>query len=549
MKNTEKGYMPKKITSIREMLELARKEAGDKVAYKYKGKHDEIISVTFDTFYNQTQWLGAAICERGFGTSHIACVGENSYPWIVTYLTALQSGGVFLPVDKELPTAEMLHVLTAGEADIIFYDAKREPWLMEHREELSRIKLFIGFDRTVDEGDFISFDSFMEYGKTLDQSTFKALKSDEHDLKMLVYTSGTTGVAKGVMLTEHNLVSCVYYGLQVSTIYDVGLSVLPYHHTYEAVCDILVAIHYHATLCINDSIKNVRKNLDLFKPEYVYLVPAFVEAFYNNIMKNIKKSGKEEIVKKGIKISNALRKVGIDRRRELFKDIHSAFGGKLQRIVCGGAPIRPDIANFFTDIGILLSNGYGITECSPLVCVNKISKNDSRTVGYRLPCLEWRIDNPTEEGIGEICIKGDNVMKGYYNDPEKTAEVLKDGWFYTGDYGMITPKDQLIITGRKKNIIVLTNGKNIYPEELEEYIQNIDYVTEVIVKAIKNAHGGETGLMAEIYAAEPHKEDVVLADVKEALKELPAYKQVSKIVLRDEPFEKNSSNKIKRKYD
>lgn len=549
-KNIEKGYMPKKFSSIREMMELARAEAGDKIAYKYKGKDDEIVSVTYDAFYNKTQALGAAICELGFGTSHIACVGENSYNWIVTYLTALQSGGVFLPVDKELPTAEMMHVLTAGEADIIFYDAKREPWLMEHRAELPRIKYFIGFDRTVDEGEFLSFNKFVEHGKTLDTAEFKAMTRDEHDLKMLVYTSGTTGVAKGVMLTEHNLVSCIYYGLQVSVIDEVGLSVLPYHHTYEAVCGILVGIHYHATVCINDSIKNVRKNLELFKPQYVFLVPAFVEAFYNNIMKNIKKSGKEKTLARGIKISNALRKIGIDRRRELFKDIHSAFGGELKRIICGGAPIRPEMADFFTDIGILLSNGYGITECSPLVCVNKISKNDSRTVGNRLPCLEWRIDNPTEEGIGEICVKGDNVMKGYYNAPEKTAEVMKDGWFYTGDYGMLTPDDRLMITGRKKNIIILANGKNIYPEELEEYIQGIDYVSEVIVKAIKNENGTEIGLMAEIYPVEPQADTAkVLADVKEALKELPTYKHISKVVLRDEPFVKNSSNKIKRQYD
>lgn len=548
IEKAEKTYKPKKFGSIREMMELARTEAGDKIAYKFGGSDDEIVSVTYEAFDNRTKQLGAALCELGYGKSHIACIGENSYNWIVTYLTVLQSAGVYVPVDKELPTPEMLHVLCDSEAEVIFYDGKRENWLHENREALKNVKLFVGFDRSEDDekGEFVSFKKLIEHGKTLDATEFKSLENDEYDLKMLVYTSGTTGVAKGVMLSEHNLCASVYNGLCISVPGNVGLSVLPYNHTYEAVCDILVGIHYHNTLCINDSIKNVRKNLMTFKPDFVYLVPAFVEAFYNSIMKNVKKSGKEKKIKTGIKLSNALRKIGIDRRFDLFKDIHEAFGGNLRRIVCGGAPIRAEVADFFTDIGIALSNGYGITECSPLVCVNKISKNDSRTVGFRLPCLEWRIDEPNEEGIGEICIKGDVVMLGYYHNPEKTAEVLKDGWFYTGDYGKITPDDKLMITGRKKNIIILANGKNIYPEEIEDYIQGIEYVSEVIVRGIKNEHGEEVGLMAEIYPSEQVDPDNVVADVKEALKDLPGYKHISKIVIRSEPFAKTTTNKIKR---
>ncbi|MBQ8208252.1 MAG: AMP-binding protein [Clostridia bacterium] len=541
-------YIPKKIGSIREMMELARDEAGDKIAYKFKGEDDAIISITYEAFYNKTQWLGAAICDLGLGSSHIACVGENSYNWIVVYLTALQSAGVFLPVDKDLPSAEMLHVLTAGKADILFYDEKKEEWLKEHRADLPNIKYFVGFDRAEDEGEFLSFSKLVKKGKTLDLSEFRSAERDENEMKMLVYTSGTTGVAKGVMLTEHNLVSMVYYGLMTSHMYEVGLSVLPYHHTYESVVDVLAGIHYHSTLCINDSIKNVRKNLDIFKPEFIYLVPAFAEAFYNNVMKNIKRSGKEKTLKRGIALSKSLLKIGIDRRSELFADIHKAFGGNLKRIGCGGAPIRPEIADFFNDIGIVFSNGYGITECSPLVSLTTLKVNKPHTAGVRIPCLECRIDNPDEDGIGEICVKGDTVMKGYYNDPEKTAEVLIDGWFYTGDYGKIDKEGLLVITGRKKNIIVLTNGKNIYPEELEEYISGIDYVCEVIVSAIKNEHGGETGLMAEIYPYTPQDEAKVASDVKEALEELPSYKHINKIIIRDEPFEKNSTNKIKRQY-
>lgn len=543
------NYTPKKISSVRELMELAREEAGDKVAFKFKNEEDAIVSVTYDAFYNKTQWLGEAICSLGLGSSHIACVGENSYNWLTVYLTALQSAGVFLPVDKDLPTAEMLHVLTAGGADILFYDEKKEDFIREHREELSGIKYFVGFDRDGDDGDFLSFKKLVKKGRGLGTSEFKNAKRDENEMKMLVYTSGTTGVAKGVMLTEHNLVSMVYYGLKTSHMYDVGLSVLPYHHTYESVVDILAGLHYHSTFCINDSIKNVRKNLDLFKPEFIYLVPAFAEAFYNNVMKNIRRSGKEKTLKRGIALSKSLLKVGIDRRREIFADIHNAFGGNLKRIGCGGAPIRGEIADFFNDIGIVFSNGYGITECSPLVSLTTLKVNKPHTAGIRIPCLECRIDSPDEDGIGEICVKGDTVMKGYYNAPEKTAEVMKDGWFYTGDYGLIDKEGLLVITGRKKNIIVLTNGKNIYPEEIEGYISGIDYVSEVIVSAIKNEHGSETGLKAEIFPFAPQSEEKVARDVKEALSELPSYKQISKIILRDEPFEKNSTNKIKRKYN
>jgi long-chain acyl-CoA synthetase len=219
-----------------------------------------------------------------------------------------------------------------------------------------------------------------------------------------------------------------------------------------------VSLHKHTTICINDSLNAVLKNLQLYKPAYIYLVPAFVEVFYKKILKNVKESGKEKVFGKLISVSNGLRKLGIDLRKKLFKSVHQAFGGNLKKIVCGGAPIRPEIGKFFDDIGISLINGYGITECSPLVCANHDMFNDYHTAGIKLPCVDWMIDSPNEEGIGEICVKGDIVMLGYYKQPQKTAEVLKDGWFYTGDYGYINDKEQLVITGRKKNIIVLNNG-------------------------------------------------------------------------------------------
>ncbi len=545
-------YVTKPFKSIKEMLYMAKEEAGDWDAYQYKISETEIAHVTYNEFYETTENLGSALTKLGLGSAHIACIGDNSYNWITVYLTVLKSAGVFVPVDKELPIDDIIRVVNDSDSTAIFCGKRFENIILENREKFTNIKYIIGLDRSESDENIMSLAELIEHGKTLDRTEYDALKSDEYAIKMLVYTSGTTGLAKGVMLSEHNLISGVYYGLHVSQVFGKGLSVLPYNHTYESVCDILVAIHKHTTLCINDSLKAVVKNLQLFKPDYIYLVPAFLELFYSNMMRTIKKQGKEELVFGMIEKSNKLRKIGIDMRPIFFKKLTAAFGGNLKKIVCGGAPIRPEIGKFFGDIGIWVIGGYGITECSPLVSVNDEKANDYNTVGRRLPCLSWRVDEPNEEGIGEICVKGDVVMLGYYKQPEKTAEVLsEDGWFRTGDYGYITAEDWLVITGRKKNIIVLSNGKNVYPEEIENYIMQIDYIAEVIVKGVKNAHGQETHLMAEVYLAETEEKPTqaeVLRDIQKKLSILPTYKTVSAVEIRTEPFAKTTSNKIKRTY-
>jgi len=538
-------YEVEKFNSIKELLDIAVKEAGDTAAFKYK-ENGGIVEVTYSEFVSEVNALGSALTEFGFGSKHIACIGINSYKWIVTYLTVLKSAGVFVPIDRELPPADIFHILNESETSVVFYTKAHEKLFMENTDKLPNVKMYIGFDRTEDSDNFMSFDKFIEHGETCDSKEYLSMTSQPDALKLLVYTSGTTGIAKGVMLSEHNLVSSVYYGLQVSTVYDSCLSVLPYHHTYEAVSGILVSLHHHSTICINDSLKEVLKNLQLFKPSYIYLVPAFVEVFYSRITKTIKDSGKEKAFGILIKVSNGLRKIGIDPRKTFFKSVHTAFGGRLRKIVCGGAPIRPEIGKFFDDIGISLINGYGITECSPLVSANHDKYNDYHTVGIKLRCIDWRIDSPNEEGIGEICIKGDVVMLGYYKQPEKTAEVLKDGWFYTGDYGYINDRDQLVITGRKKNLIVLSNGKNVYPEEIEAYIMNIEYMVEVVVRGVIDEKGQESALSAEVFLSEEKSSADVLKDIRKVLYDLPPYKQVSKVTVRTEEFNKTTSKKIKR---
>ena len=559
MKKSKYSYIStvKKFDSIKEMVKMAAEEAGDKVGFKFR-ENGEIRDVTFTEFRNTTLYLGTALYDMGLSDKHIAMVGENSYDWICVYLTVLQSDGVYVPVDKELAAEQMNFVLTESDSEVLFYTKRFEAFIQENKEQLSNIKTFIAIDGEEDTETSYSFKKLIAKGKELYEAGergFENIQSDPMTMRMLVYTSGTTGIAKGVMLSEHNLCSSVYYGLQVSTIYERGLSVLPYHHTYEAVPGILVSIHHHSTLCINENLKTVLKNMTAYQPEHIYLVPAFVEVFYKKIWANAKSTGKEPILKAMIKVSNALRKVGIDIRRKLFASVHEAFGGKLLKIVCGGAPLRRELGEFFDAIGISLTNGYGITECSPLVSVNHDTFNDCTTVGMPLPCCELKIDDPADDGTGEICVKGDVVMMGYYKQPELTKEVLsEDGWFRTGDYGKITELGQLAITGRKKNIIILDNGKNIFPEEIEECIMGIPYIQEVIVYGVKNEEGIETKLACQVFLSDEKVKEMgledpetqVKKDIVEICSSLVSYKRVNHVVVRDKEFEKTTTNKIKR---
>jgi len=471
------------ISAIYDIFTLAAKEAPDAIAIKYK-KKKEVYSVTYKELHETLLSLYNALCKYDMNNTHINCIGENSYEWVQAFITTLCSDSVFVPIDKELPADDIINVINHSDSTVVFCSKKHEGIIMPRRDEVPNVKKFICFEREEDEGDFLSFEKFLQEGREIFESgEYKVPNTDRPKdiLKFLVYTSGTTGKAKGVMLSEKNITSLVYHGLRVSTIYDTCLSVLPYHHTYGAVCDVLVSFHKHSTLCINESLKAVLANLSLYKPSHIMLVPMFVETFYNRIQKTLEEKGKLKLINTMLKVSNALRKVGIDLRRVLFKQIHEVFGGRLRKMVCGGAPIRPEVGYFFDGIGILIGNGYGITECSPLVSTNRDSDNDPATVGYILPCIEVEIRNPYDDGIGEICVKGDTVMLGYYKNEEETAAALVDGWFNTGDYGKFNSKGQLMITGRKKNLIVLSNGKNIYPEEIEDYIMGIPEVLEVVV--------------------------------------------------------------------
>ncbi len=394
-------YTPRVSSSIREMLETTVKEHPDVDAYQFRdSSSNEIIHVSFSEFNEITENLGAALTEMGYGDAHVACIGENSFDWICAYLTVLKSAGVFVPVDKDLPTADKIHVLTESDASVLFFSGKYESWVRENMDALKGIKCFIGFSVEEDDGSIRSYKKLLQYGAGLSRKEYDSLKSDENELKLMVYTSGTTGIAKGVMLTEHNLISVLVNALHVTQIFGKSLSILPYHHTYEGVLDVLGCIYEANTLCINSSLKRIVKDLQEYKPTQIFIVPAIAEFMYSSIVKNIKQQGKETTFNGAVILSKSMRKIGIDLRPVLFKTLRSVFGGDLVKIICGGAPIRPEIGKFFDDIGINLIGGYGITECSPLVSVNDEKSLTYDTVGYPLPCTQIRIDEPNEEGIG-----------------------------------------------------------------------------------------------------------------------------------------------------
>ena len=547
------------IEHIYDILTQAEAACPDRIAYQFKNKKQEVQKVTYHEFVDEVRAIGSALANLGVDEKHIACIAENSYNWICVYLSVLCSRGVYLPVDKELPPQDILYVLNSGDAEVLFYSKRFEDLLHEKRAEFPKIQYFIGFDRDEDEGEFLSFARLKEKGKALVKEGYRGYTdyttaSDLHRLKMLVYTSGTTGIAKGVMLSEENLVCEVFHGLQVADILTVGLSVLPYHHTYEAVVGILVYLHRHATTCINESLAAILKNLKLYQPDFIYLVPAFLEMFYKKIRAKMEEEGKWETFRKGARLTKALRKIGIDVRRKVFSQIHEVFGGNLKLMVVGAAALRSEVIDFFETIGITVCQGYGITECSPLVSVNRNNKYaDPETVGMPLPCLTVRIDNPGEDGNGEICVKGKTVMLGYYNNPEQTAEVMRDGWFHTGDLGVIDERGYLSITGRCKNLIVLDSGKNVYPEELENYIMNVPYIAEVVVRGEKD-EAGKTHVLAEIFLSSDKVKEMgkapdeaqILADIHKETEHLALYKQVTKVKLRDQEFEKTPTRKIRR---
>ena len=549
-------YQEKNFSTTKELLNFCAKEYDDKVAYMFK-RENRVCSVTYTQFFNEINALGTALLSEGMADRHVAVFGDNSYEWISVYHAVMASNAVLVPVDRELPPEGLTHVMNDGDVSFVFVGSNYFEKLKGILDKLPRVeKVFILDDKPVDG--YSSVNQLKARGAELMSNgdrSYIDLRIDPEALTSILFTSGTTGVSKGVMLSQRNICADFSNALKNMHIHSNYLSVLPYHHAYESSMQICYLVKGH-TICINESLRMFVSNMKLYKPYDILVVPLFVETIYNRIWAQAEEGGKDKMLRKLIAVSKKLRSAGLDVRRKLFKSIYSNFGGNLTRFICGGAPLKPYIAEFFDDIGIEVLTGYGITECSPLVCVNRDYFYDSYSCGIVIPECEMKIKSPDENGEGEILVRGKNVMMGYYKNPEATKEAFDGDWFLTGDIGRIDDKGRLFITGRKKNIIVLKNGKNIYPEEMEYYFAESPNIAEIIVSAVKDSEDNEAYLQAEIFPKPEVTEKIGREQVEKLIREevntvndkLPNYKHIKKVTFRTEEFEKTTTKKIVRKY-
>lgn len=550
------------IKDLRELVYGCSERFGDEVLYRYK-EHGEEKTLTFNESLENMNRLGTAFAKLGIMGKNVAIIGDAHPAYITTYFATVSGDGVIVPLDKDITEAEIANFGNLSEIVAIVYTSSFNNKMIKLADSMPGVKYFIPIDAEGEDMSFekvVSFDSLLEMGEEelrAGNRDFLDAELDREKMSVLMFTSGTTGTSKGVMLSQNNIAASVNAScdaLRVPTD-SVIVDVLPLHHSYDMVCAHFAAMNLGLEICLNDSLKNVMRNFAKYKPTILALVPLFLETMHKRIWSEIEKKGMTSKVKAAMKISDSMLKVGVDLRKKLFSDILSAFGGRLQIIVSGGAPLNPKIIKDFRSFGITVLEGYGITECSPLISVNTVKNSRFRSVGLPVGCCEVKIDRTDEfDDVGEILARGDNVMLGYYRNEEATRDVFtEDGWFRTGDLGYVDSDGYIFITGRKKNVIILSNGKNIFPEELEEKLMLLDSVQECAVVG-RDSDGGETVITAVVYpnqdkyASSSH--DEIYAAVKEELttlnRDLPVYKQIRGLEIKDVEFEKTTSKKIKR---
>ena len=538
------------LETIRDIINNSNNKYKDAIAIQEK-KNKKIVSYTYEQLRNDVYALGTKLIDMGLKDKHIAIVGENSYNWIVSYLAIITGVGVAVPLDKELDSEQISKLLEKGDASAVLFS---KGFLSSIDEIIENSKL--EFAACLNDTDkYTDVQTLINEGRQLineGSTVYEDSIVNVNELNVIMFTSGTTGFNKGVMISQNNLLVNIEVACKAFGIYHKTVAVLPFHHIYENVCGMIAPITVGMTLFINDSLKYLSKDLKLAQPELEIMVPLFLETMEKSIRAQLKRMNLEKTFENSIKFSNLLLKFGIDLRRLLFRKVHANFGGKLKAIVCGGAALKPELITFFGDIGITIHNGYGITECTPLISVNLNKKGDHFSVGKIFSSCEVKIDNKNEEGIGEILVKGPNVMIGYYKDDESNEKSFTNGWFRTGDYGSIDADKNLVICGRKKNLIVLSNGKNVHPEELEGYIyEMMPYVKESLVYIDKNKKGSEV-ISTYVYLDQDFSsgksleelESILKEDLKKVNKKLPSFKKIQHIYIKEEEFEKNSSKKI-----
>jgi len=545
---------------FREMTENVAKKYPDRIAISYKKdpRDAETVNVTYSEARDFIRNMGTELISLGCRDKKVALVGESSYEWVCTYFSLMSIGAIVVPVDKDLPAEEIADIMNFAECEFIIYSLAVEEKINDIRTKTSSLKTCICMDDTNLEKALRLYD-IVERGKEKflnGDNSYYDYEIDIERMATIVFTSGTTGKGKGVMLSQKNITLDMTNGMYNFAITPKTMSVLPPHHTY---CSTVVFVGHFSqgsTIYISSGLKHIMNEMKEQQPQHLILVPLFIETMYKKIWSTAEKNGKADMLRRMIIISNFIRKCGIDLRRKIFKSILDNLGGKLEMIISGGASLNQDIIDFFDSIGIVLLNGYGITECSPLVSCNRNKYQKKGSVGIPIVGEKLKIKDPDENGEGEICVKGPNVMLGYYKDPEATKAAFdEEGYFKTGDYGKLDDEGWLYITGRIKNIIILSNGKNVYPEEIESEILRIYGVSEVIVYAGES----KTQKSKEVIVAEIFPDYEALStrgiedpqtyfnnEVKKINRRMAPHKAIKMVRIRQEEFQKNTSRKIQR---
>lgn len=563
-KNRKKNYPLYETTvfeDFRIMTENVAAKYPNKIAYSFK-ENPHKPAVTRKTFAETKDYIvamGTGLIAEGVREKHIAIIGEASYNWVTSYYATMSIGAVTVPVDKELPAEDIKSILESAECDFVIYSSVIDAKLQTIYPELTRKPVLICLSKTTNLEGVKMLEDIVSAGKQLfdnGDNSYYDYDLDPDKLASIVFTSGTTGKGKGVMLTQTNIVSDMTQGMYNFQITPKTLCVLPPHHTFGSTVNFVGHYAQGAEVYISNGLKYILNELKEEKPSHLILVPLFVETFYKRIWATAEKQGKDKLLRTMIKASNGMRKVGIDLRKKLFASVTASFGGNLEMIICGGAALNQDIIDTFEGIGITILNGYGITECAPLISCNRNEYRKAGSVGTPIIGEQVKIADPDENGEGEICVKGPNVMIGYYNNPEATAAAFdEEGYFKTGDFGRLDEEGWIYITGRLKNLIILSNGKNVYPEEIETEISRIYGVNEVVVYEGLNKDGSSKDcIVAEIYPDFDGLKDHGIADpqqyfkdgVNEINKRSAPYKKVQIVKIRNEEFEKNTSKKIVR---
>ena len=561
-----KVYEPRIVKNYREMIEYSVKNYADKVAYKYKKngdlKHVEYVEKTYAQVGNDIKAFATALLNQGLEHKKIVVIGNNRYEWCVSYLAVTSGNMIIVPLDKALPDNEIENLVTRSEAEVAIFDKKYVEVMKKLKKDTNvNLQMLICMDNIKDEN-IEKFSELLRKGEELlknGDERYEKVEVNPEKMSIMLFTSGTTNVPKAVMLSQKNVCANLSDFASWVKLYptDTLLSFLPIHHTFECTVTFLYGFYSGCTVAFCDGLKYIQKNLAEYKVSVFVAVPLVLETMYKKIQKAIRDQGKEKLINRMIKISNGLLKCKIDLRKVIFKQILDNLGGNIRLVLYGAAPMDKETIVGFNNFGIELVQGYGLTETSPVIAAESDKEKKPGAVGIALPSLNVKIDNPDENGEGEILVKGPSVMMGYYHNEEENKRAFVDGWFKTGDYGYITKDGFIYVTGRKKDIIVLRNGKNVYPQEIENLINKIPYVTESLVYQ-REKDKTDTMLCAKIVydkdlikealgeKTEKEYKDSIWEKIKEINKELPVFKHIKNITITTEPLIKTTTQKVKR---